>query len=610
MKSLHLFLLVLFGAWLNAAAAQSPYDAARNGDLETLRQYRFEGIDLFVPDDRGFIPYELAALYADPEEEDVLRRHVEVMLWLKEYQPEKHTYGRASTALVQAGLQALGYEVGTADGIFGQKTQEAIKAFQRDNDLAETGRLGPQWLGLFYQDVVKDLQFKLSKIGYSTQGTDGKMGSRTRSAIGDFRREKALANPDYPYLDGLLISSVDRAFNTQEKRRKAAIAEKSRQKALKNTRFAQAGLRGLGYRIGAVDGMAGSKTVNAIKAFQKKNKLNATGELDRKTLQVMQTAFTKDAQKKLKALGYATGKPDGQLGKRTLSAIQKYRSRHRLGSGRVDAALLNSLQNNYSSIEAARKTQQADSQRRQNRSRVRFAQAGLRTLGKPISVDGMMGKTTAKHIKSFQKRYKLKRTGRVDNKTYAKMRSIFLKETQRKLNALGFKTGKPDGQMGGRTKVAIKKFRQRQNMSGTGLTADLIAAVDDAYDNRGKKRRTSKTRVTPVVKSTPAKRVTKTSTTKTAKVKPAKSKPTPSKNNSAKVSKPKAVVASKGTASGRSAKGRMSFSRKNGRVVGCNLAGRNIPIEWCEPFYPLPKNNHCEATFKPSNGAVINLWCK
>ncbi len=457
-----IYCLCLLGSLFTVQASNSPYDAARHGDLDALRQYRFEGIDLFIPDERGFIPYELAALHANPDKPDRLRKHVEIMLWLKEYQPEKHHYGKASISLVQAGLNALGYSVGRPDGVIGKKTTKTIKEFQKNNNLAPTGRLGPQWLGEFYQDILKDVQFKLTKLGYNTKGTDGRMGKNTSKAMRKYRQEHQLSNPDYPYLDTLLLTSIDNAYRSNDKKKKQAIAKQKRQAKASQLRFAQSGLRTLGYRIGKIDGIAGSKTSNAIKKFQKKYKLSVTGELNDKTL--------------------------------------------------------------------------------------------------------------------------------------AKMRVIFLKETQRKMKYLGYRIGRPDGKIGKKTTKALAHYHKKYKVSGHGLTAGLIASVDDEFDartNRVASKRKSQNKYTSNKATV---NVKLRETNKSANQKPVSNVTNTSRRTS--------------SIHGNSARGRMSFNRSGGRVVGCSISGRRIPIEWCEPFYPLPKNNHCEATFKPSSGAVINLWCK
>lgn len=463
-----------------AFAMKSPYDAARQGDLDTLRQYRFEGKDLFVPDERGFKPYELAALHADPETKEGLRKQVEVMLWLKEYKPEKHRYGKATIQLIQAGLNALGYDVGQPDGVLGSKTIDAIKDYQKANKLAETGKPGPQWLGIFYQDILKDTQFKMTRLGFDTKGSDGLMGKNTRAAILSYRDKKSLSDPNYVHLDYLLINSVNSDYKKENKQREAKIALKARQAQQQKTQYVQAGLRTLGYRVGKIDGVAGSKTTNAIKRFQKKYKLSITGAANENTL--------------------------------------------------------------------------------------------------------------------------------------AKMRYVFLKETQRKLNALGYSVGKPDGKLGRRTQKALTRYKKSVRLnSGQGLDATLIAAIDDSYDNRRvvavKKTKSSKPATSS--KKTSSKKASSKQSKDRVKVTYSKNQQTTQQATASKIIKPSSASVKKSTRIGvRDAKGRMVFKRKGGRVVGCALAGRNIPIEWCEPFYPLPKKNHCEASFKPSTGAVINLWCK
>ena len=47
---------------------------------------------------------------------------------------------------IQQKLKELGYDVGTPDGVFGSKTQSAVKAFQRDNGLTADGVVGTKTL--------------------------------------------------------------------------------------------------------------------------------------------------------------------------------------------------------------------------------------------------------------------------------------------------------------------------------------------------------------------------------------------------------------------------------------------------------------------------------
>ena len=47
---------------------------------------------------------------------------------------------------IQQKLQKLGYDPGTADGIYGTKTKNAVISFQRDNGLDDDGIVGPKTL--------------------------------------------------------------------------------------------------------------------------------------------------------------------------------------------------------------------------------------------------------------------------------------------------------------------------------------------------------------------------------------------------------------------------------------------------------------------------------
>jgi peptidoglycan hydrolase-like protein with peptidoglycan-binding domain len=72
-------------------------------------------------------------------------------------------------ALLQKRLAAAGFDAGAADGVFGPKTEGALKAFQGANGLAVDGIAGPATNGKLAELQAAGLE-KLSNIGKADEG--------------------------------------------------------------------------------------------------------------------------------------------------------------------------------------------------------------------------------------------------------------------------------------------------------------------------------------------------------------------------------------------------------------------------------------------------------
>jgi peptidoglycan hydrolase-like protein with peptidoglycan-binding domain len=100
-------------------------------------------------------------------------------------------------------------------------------------------------------------------------------------------------------------------------------------------RQAQKTLNDRGFRTGGVDGRMGPQTQAALVNFQRAEKLQPTGKLDRQTLaalgiqktdaaQKYGAATIRKAQETLNARGYKAGAPNGVLGETTRSALRAF----------------------------------------------------------------------------------------------------------------------------------------------------------------------------------------------------------------------------------------------------------------------------------------------
>ena len=179
---------------------------------------------------------------------------------------------------LQQALIDLGYLKGTADGIFGNKTEIAVRKFQKASKLSVDGLAGLTTREL----ILKKSQSK-------------KVVSTTAPA-------PVIAAPATPAPD----TSVQAVSNDTVSTAKPAAASSAGQETSSlfgsyavirygsksdRVKTLQQALITLGYLTGSPDGIFGSKTRTAVKSFQRSNKLTVDGVAGKKTLTAIQSSL-------------------------------------------------------------------------------------------------------------------------------------------------------------------------------------------------------------------------------------------------------------------------------------------------------------------------------
>lgn len=237
---------------------------------------------------------------------------------------------------LQQQLKTLGYYTGHVDGDFGENTELAVKAFQKQNGLTADGKAGKYTLDKLYggkakkasspvptanksssssssssssnvssaytngeTDIylrlgssgkqVKTMQNRLIVLGYLTGEANGEFDTSTETAVAAFQKRNGLDN------DGVAgPTTLTRLYSTSAKKASSAVGHLGSLKPGAQgdaVRSLQRNLRSLGYYGGNVDGDYGDGTTAAVTAFQKAYGLNADGIAGKATINKIESVL-------------------------------------------------------------------------------------------------------------------------------------------------------------------------------------------------------------------------------------------------------------------------------------------------------------------------------
>lgn len=440
---------------------------------------------------------------------------------------------------LQEALIELGYLKGTADGVYGNATAQAVMAFQRQNSYPITGIVDANLQAFIYN-------------------------GKPMNANGTKTEVKTL-----PAIEGVTASSGSRGVLV---------------------RTIQSRLKTLGYFTGVVSGSYDTETTKAVRAFQKANGLKqdgvcggetqalllGTGALpsgatptpkptatptplptfdlpESKVRQGSRGADAKLVQQRLISLGYLEGKADGVFGAQSVKALKAFQTKNGLSADGVAGSGTNAVLFSYLALRADYVTPVVPTQNatiappapsyepvtednvvviRQGTTgeAVRRLQQRLTQLGYyTSSLDGVCKADDVAAIRAFQRMNNLdvdgvagygtqsvlyastaimdngQMAGAVETFSTLKkgMKGEAVRQMQQRLIQLGYLTGTADGVYGTDTAEAVYNFQKRNGLTRDGVAgAKTLAALYSV--SATKPSTTPTTPTTPPVTSTPS----------------------------------------------------------------------------------------------------------
>lgn len=288
-----------------------------------------------------------------------------------------------STRRAEQMLKRLGYNPGTVDGTADTKLASAVKEFQTAWGLAATGTVdeatslklshtverqkGHKKSDLFVgigekSRDIKILEQRLAKLGYRVGKADGVFGRDTAEAVKAFRGDQKELADGAGWLAkkarAVLRREVGALSHSPERRRVAPSKAQTRADRLTATEVRagiaegatgasvaniQKRLRAAGFDPKRTSGTFDERTAGAVKAFQRKSKLPATGIVDGKTWKALSKSYiltnskaspaqsigersgaVKASEALLQKMGFNPGKVDGLFDRSTLKAVRAF----------------------------------------------------------------------------------------------------------------------------------------------------------------------------------------------------------------------------------------------------------------------------------------------
>ena len=416
---------------------------------------------------------------------------------------------------LQEALIELGFLKGTADGVYGNATAQAVMAFQRQNSYPITGIVDANLQAFIFNGkplnadgektevhtlpaiegvtvssgdrgvMVRTIQSRLKQLGYYTGTVSGSYDAATVKAVRAFQKANGLKQDGVCGGDtqalllgsGALSSGATPTPTPTPSPTPLPTFEVPEGKVRQGSRgddakLVQQRLIDLGYLSGKADGVFGTKSVAALKAFQTMNGLKADGVAGSGTNAVLFSHLALRAD-------YVAPIVPVQTTPAAATPVPSYEPVTKenvvvIGSGVKGEAVVR-LQQRLTQLGYYSATMDGVC----NADDVAAIRAFQRMNG--LSVDGVAGYDTQSVLYSATAIMDNGQMagGSVDSFTTLKkgMSGASVRQLQERLIALGYLGGKADGYYGTDTAEAVYNFQKRNGLSRDGVAGPKTLAA-------------------------------------------------------------------------------------------------------------------------------------
>ena len=365
-------------------------------------------------------------------------------------------------------------------------------------------------------------------------------------------------------------------------------------------KLVQTGLRYLGHDAGAANGKQTAATTNAIKAFQKANRLDQSGKIDAAWLPAFNRELGKKTQNTLKSLGYKIGKNSS-----TSTAILAFRQERKMAkSGSyLDDQLIYQLM--MAENEAGKKNDKRKGADRRARLAAQNAaqqqEEARRSAENQRKAAEARARAEAAAREAEEEERRIAEQERIEDEQRAARNAAELAAAREQTAAATREAQQLRAQAENISNANPGEAEQRRlNEERAARRAAAAAQAERTRQQAEAARRAeeqARQQAQTAARSAAQARAEAQNALRTAR------DPILAQSADRPAAKPR------GNKGFTRANGILSLGTSGGVLSSCSVGGRNIDIGWCQQYYPDGDGQQCSAVISNS-GIVVSLTCK